>query len=115
VSVTSGPAIPPLVRVAQTGQPQRATAIEPSTPPAGEASHAPAQAPDVPAPSASPESGIGFSTSYDPSTGRIILEAREPGSGFVIYRMPPKYVIKQFTASVAPVDAARGATVDSAA
>jgi len=115
VSVTSGPAIAPLVPVAQTGQPQRATAIEPSTPPSGEASHAPAQAPDVPAASASPASGIGFSTSYDPSTGRIILEAREPRSGFIIYQMPPKYVIKQFAASIGAIEPARGGRIDGAA
>lgn len=115
MSVTSGPAIPSLVPAAQTGQPQRATAIEPSTPPAGGTSHAPPQAPDVPAPPASSASAIGFSTSYDPSTGRIILEAREPGSGFVIYRMPPKYVIKQFTASVGGIEPGRGQRVDGAA
>jgi hypothetical protein len=69
----------------------------------------------VPTPSVSPSSAIGFSTSYDPSTGRIILEAREPRSGFIIYQMPPKYVIKQFAASVGAIEPARGGRVDGAA
>lgn len=52
---------------------------------------------------------------YDQDTRRLILEARDPVSGFVIYQMPPKYVIKQFSASVSTsVAPARGARVDSA-
>jgi hypothetical protein len=69
----------------------------------------------VPTPAAPSTSAIGFSLDYDASTGRMILESREPVSGFIIYQMPPKYVIKQFTASVGDIAPARGAQVNSAA
>jgi hypothetical protein len=75
--------------------------------------------PDVPKPSASAPislaGAIGFSLQYDPETRRMFLEAREPVSGFVIFQMPPKYVIKQFSASIGRIEPARGAKVDSAA
>ncbi len=52
---------------------------------------------------------------YDQDTRHLILEARDPVSGFVIYQMPPKYVIKQFSASISTsVAPARGARVDNA-
>jgi hypothetical protein len=76
---------------------------------------APAQpaAPETPAPSAS-SAPIGFKLRYDQDTRRLILEARDPVSGFVIYQIPPKYVIKQFSARVGAVERARGGRVDSA-
>jgi hypothetical protein len=110
VSVTSTPASIPAVPPVQSNGPARSR-----TPPADAAPAQPvaAAAPEASAPPV--PAAIGFSLVYDAGSGRMILEALEPDSGFVIYQMPPKYVIKQFTASVAPVDAARGATVDSAA
>lgn len=70
----------------------------------------PAVAPAAPSPPA-----IGFSLSYDAATQRLVLEALEPGSGFVISQVPPGYVVKQFSATVSGIAPARGATVDSAA
>lgn len=56
---------------------------------------------------------VGFTLAFDPDTQRLILEARDPNSGIVIYQIPPKSAIKQLStsASAAPQ---RGATVDSA-
>jgi hypothetical protein len=58
-----------------------------------------------------------FSLSYhfDEQTQRMILEARDPASGFVVFQMPPKYIIKQFTTSAGGTAAAtRGAKLDNA-
>ena len=45
----------------------------------------------------------------------MILEARDPVTGFVIFQMPTKYVTKQFSAGAgALVERARGGKVDSA-
>lgn len=67
-----------------------------------------AQAPPLPQP-------IGLTLSYDDATHRLVLEAREPGSGFVISSIPSRYVVSQFTATLGGIAPARGATVDSAA
>jgi hypothetical protein len=110
VSVTSTPAPGPAVSPVQSNGQARSRTSPPDAAPTHPVAAATPEVPAPPAPSA-----IGFSLDYDPGSGRMILEAREPVSGFVIYQMPPKYVIKQFTASVAPVEPARGAKVDSAA
>jgi uncharacterized FlaG/YvyC family protein len=58
---------------------------------------------------------FGFTLHYDDDLHRLILESRDPITGFVIYQMPPKYVVKQFTATVAPsISENRGASVDQA-
>lgn len=112
LSVTSAPAtIPAAPPVQTTGQALSRTS-PPDAPPVQPAAP---KAPEAPAPAPPTPPAIGFSLVYDPGTGRMILEALEPDSGFVIYQMPPKYVIKQFVPSVAPIEAARGAKVDSAA
>jgi hypothetical protein len=49
------------------------------------------------APAPSP---IGFTVHFDGDSQRLILEAREPVSGYVIVQIPPKYVVKQFSATV---------------
>jgi hypothetical protein len=67
------------------------------------------------APAPPPPPAIGFSLSYDAATQRLVLEALEPGSGFVISQVPPGYVVKQFSVTVSGIVPARGATVDSAA
>ncbi len=115
MSVTSTSSTLPLASAAQTGRPVAETATKPGSSPAGEETRAPAPAQDEPVPAAPSTTGIGFSLSYDPSTGRMFLEAREPVSGFIIYQMPPKYVIKQFNATVNAIEPARGAKVDGAA
>ena len=78
--------------------------------PAGATAPAKAETPTPPAVSG----GIGFKLRYDQDTQRLILEARDPVSGFVIYQIPPQYVIKQFSANIGSVEPARGAQVDSA-
>jgi hypothetical protein len=115
VSVTSTSSTLPLAPAAQSGRPATETAAKPGSSPAGEETRAPASAQDEPVPSAPSSAAIGFSLSYDPTTGRLFLEAREPLSGFVIYQMPPKYVIKQFNATLNAIEPARGAQVDGAA
>jgi hypothetical protein len=66
----------------------------------------------TPSPRSAP---FGFTYTYDQSLHRMELEARDPVSGFIVYQMPPKYVIKQFSASVdAAIAPARGASVDNA-
>lgn len=110
MSVTSTPVTAPAVPPVQSnGQAHSRTSL----PDAPAAQPATAATPEVSAPPA--PTAIGFSLVYDPGTARMLLEAREPDSGFIIYQMPPKYVIKQFSASVAPIDPARGAKVESAA
>jgi hypothetical protein len=60
-------------------------------------------------------SPIGFTLRYDNDLQRLILEARDPVSGYVIVQIPPKYVLKQFSASDrAHLEAARGTGVDHA-
>ena len=88
----------------------------PSAPaaPVGAAPAAPAAVPTPPAPQVGP-SPLGFALHFDPDTQRMFLESRDPVSGFVIYQIPSKYVIKQLSASVsAPVAPSRGTKVDSA-
>lgn len=96
----------------------------PATPVAGRqapaaedaAGHAPTPAAPAPAPApaAPPPPPIGLTLSFDDATHRLVLEAVEPGSGFVISRIPPGYVVKQFTASIGGIAPARGAKVNSA-
>lgn len=59
--------------------------------------------------------GIGFTLRYSQDTHRLILEARDPASGFVIYEQPPQYVLKQFQASLdATGSSPRGGNLDNA-
>jgi hypothetical protein len=74
---------------------------------------APTAAPDptaaAAAPSATADSAakaaaapLGFALHFDSDTQRMILEARDPVTGYVIYQMPAKYVIKQLSTSAQP-------------
>lgn len=85
----------------------REAAVQPDQAPASAAAAATPAPPPQPAP-------IGFTLSYDQATQRLVLEAREPGSGFVIAQLPPGYVVKQFSGSVGGVAPLRGAKVDNA-
>jgi hypothetical protein len=75
-----------------------------------------AAAQSAPQPPSAPVSGaIGFTLTFDPETQRMILEARDAATGFVIDQMPPKYVVKQFSAQVsARVAPSRGTRIDNA-
>lgn len=69
-------------------------------------------------PSAAPKApptapAVGFTLAFDADTQRLILEARDPSSGIVIYQIPPKSAITQLSSSASAVPQ-RGATVDSA-
>jgi hypothetical protein len=101
--------------MAPASGPTRAGTTPSAAPPADQAQPVSTAAPEVPTPPPPTPTAIGFSLDFDPSTGRMFLEAREPVSGFIIYQMPPKYVIKQFTATVGSIEPARGAQVNSAA
>ncbi len=114
MSVTSTPSTVPAASAPQSGRPSRDSAAQPAPSRAPESTRAPSPVAEAPKPSASPPPAIGFSLLYDPETRRMILEAREPVSGFVIYQMPPKYVIKQFSASIGSIAPLRGEQVDSA-
>jgi hypothetical protein len=95
--------IAPVVRTPSTDR----QAPEPTPSPA-----APAGAPAAAAASAAPAaSAVGFTLTFDPDTQRMFLEARDAANGFVIDQMPPKYVVKQFSAQSA---ASRGASIDDA-
>ena len=102
-------ALPPVVAGGD-----RPHAQAPASPPdpASDAAPAPASAPKSPEPA---PTAFGFALRYDRGMQRMLLEARDPLTGFVIFQMPAKYVIKQFADSAAPArDRVRGATVDSA-
>ena len=59
-----------------------------------------------PVPTPSP---IGFTVHFDGDSQRVILEAREPVTGYIIVQIPPKYVVKQFSTTVrAHVEPTRG-------
>lgn len=115
MSITSSPSTSPVAPSPQaapsTSSPQLQSA---STPPAT-ALRPPEPAPDAQKSAPRTSAAIGFSLNFDPNTGRMFLEAREPDSGFVIYCMPPKYVVKQFNATVGDVAPARGTQIDGAA
>jgi hypothetical protein len=58
---------------------------------------------------------IGFSLRFDPDTERMILEARDAVTGFIIDQLPLKYAVKQFSARVSgSAISARGARIDDA-
>ena len=60
-------------------------------------------------------SPIGFTLRYDNDLQRLILEARDPVSGYVIVQIPPKYVLRQFSATGrAHLAAERGTGVNDA-
>jgi hypothetical protein len=54
---------------------------------------------------------LGFALHFDSDTQRMILEARDPVTGYVIYQMPAKYVIKQLSTSAQPA-APRGTAIN---
>jgi hypothetical protein len=69
-----------------------------------------AKAEPIPAPSP-----IGFTLHFDDDSQRLILEAREPASGYLIVQIPPKYVVKQFSATVrANLEPSRGKALNDA-
>jgi hypothetical protein len=108
VAVTDTSSVVPVASAPASGRPARDAAAPPDQAPASAATPAaPAQPPQL--------TPIGFTLSYDEATQRLVLEAREPGSGFVIAQIPPGYVVKQFSASIGGIAPARGAKVDSAA
>lgn len=56
-----------------------------------------------------------LSVHYDASAHRVILEARDPLSGVVVYQQPPQSAFKQLLASVSPLAlSGRGGLVDAA-
>lgn len=115
MAITEAPSSSPVAPAMASDQALRRTT--PPTAPAIAKDDAPRQAVSADAAKAPPPRPAPFALTqhYDQDTRRLILEARDPVSGFVIYQMPPKYVIKQFSASVSTrVAPARGARVDSA-
>jgi hypothetical protein len=67
------------------------------------------------APQAAAAGAVGFTLTFDPETQRMILEARDAATGFVIDQMPPKYVVKQFSAQASgKISTSRGTRVDNA-
>jgi len=105
VTTASPVSAPPLFPSARTDARDAAQAPATSTP-----AVAASDTPKAPQPSAP----IGFSLHYDQDLKRMILEARDPISGFVIYQMPPKYVLRQFSAASSAGAPTRGARVNSA-
>lgn len=102
----------PIQPTSQTGHVVRAAAVGDApapAAPAGRDEQAATPAPKTPSPAAT----IGFTLHFDPDMARLVLQAREPGSGFVIYQIPQKYAVKLLSAS-APNAPTRGKSVDSA-
>ncbi len=65
----------------------------------GDASaHAPAPASAQEHPVAE-SSSFALTSRFDFDLHQIVIEARDPASGFVIFQAPPKYVVKQFGGS----------------
>jgi hypothetical protein len=82
--------------------PSNSSAVaSPAVPPAAETSSAPK-------PSTPP---FGLTEHFDDDMQRMILEARDPASGYVIFQMPAKYVIKQHSAGASSVTA-RGTSIN---
>ena len=63
--------------------------------------------PETPAPPA-----FGLVLHYDRDIHRLILEARNPASGFVIFQIPQKTAAEQFVKLRASTEGARGASVN---
>ena len=80
----------------------------------GPASAAAAPAENAPKLEALTPPAFGLALYYDPDMQRLILEARDPLSGFVILQVPQKYVMEQFATLGASVERMRGKGVDSA-
>jgi hypothetical protein len=80
----------------------------------GPASAAAAPAENVPKLEALAPPAFGLVLYYDPDMQRLILEARDPLSGFVILQVPQKYVMEQFATLGASAERMRGKGVDSA-
>ena len=110
MAVTNTPSTAPIAPTPASGRPvsDAATATSAArTTPAPAPVAAPPPPPPVPAP-------IGFSLSYDAAAGSLVLQAREPGSGFLIAQIPPSYAVRLFSASIGPIAPARGGKVNSA-
>ena len=118
VSVTGSVTAPGGPTNAVDAQPRSAAAPAAASDRAAAPLVPPAPAVTTPAPTAKTletAPPIGFTLHYDDDLHRLILESRDPITGFVIYQMPPKYVVKQFTATVTPsLPENRGASVDEA-
>ena len=96
-------------RLQQVGA-RHAAEVSTASEPVAPASTDVAKAEPIPTPSA-----IGFTVHFDGDSQRLILEAREPASGYVIVQIPPKYVVKQFSATVrSNLEPSRGQGVDDA-
>lgn len=95
------------------GPPPRESANAETPPPASQANSQQASQSSAVAKASPSAPAVGFTLAFDPDTQRLILEARDPNSGIVIYQIPPKSAIKQLSSS-ANAASPRGATVDSA-
>ena len=80
----------------------------------GPASAAAAPAENAPKLEAPAPPAFGLVLHYDRDMQRLILEARDPVSGFVILQVPQKYMMEQFATLGASVERMRGKGVDSA-
>jgi hypothetical protein len=95
-SSPSKSAVLPSANAANTAAP-----VTPAVPAVDTTSSAPKQAPAV----------FGLTMHFDSDTQRMILEARDPSSGYVIFQMPAKYIVKQFSSGSA-FGSTRGASVN---
>ena len=115
MALTQGSPISPLVPTAGLERQSPAQVPSPSehaAAPIAPAAPALTAAPVAPAASSG---AIGFTLTFDADTQRMILEARDAATGFVIAQIPPKYVVKQFSAPVSTrVGASRGTRIDNA-
>jgi hypothetical protein len=95
--ITQPPAVPVTTRVTAPSVPAGST--PPTSPTSGAASAAPASPP-----------AFSFQLQIDPETQRVILEARDPVTGFVIFEAPPKTAFSAINGGGA--SNSRGGSVD---
>ena len=92
-----------------------APAVRVQSPPASTVT----QQPNIPAASAqtaNAQASSFFSLQFDPDTQHLILEARDPVTGAILFQVPSRYVIEQLQSQSSSAPArSRGASVDRSA
>jgi hypothetical protein len=95
---------------ARVTAPIASNAPNPAAPRTNAASAPPVGGQEKPAAQPNPAPALGFQLQIDPETQRIILEAREPITGFIVFQSPPKTAFGSVVSSNSSTQ--RGKSVD---